>query len=167
MLQSTHKQPQIHWHSTCVAAFIADLEVLVMQPLEDMQRVASWRCAQRFQVRMGDFKDNGWLLVYNTHQPSSTKHKFTPTMRIDVCKAVVRNAIARAAEEPNLIGFVLMGSANCTHAQWSTAIWEVGTQLWQEGACMQKGVNKKKRRHLDCNGKQCDVLREHMQHQGA
>ena len=59
VLQSTHKQPQIHWHSTCVVAFIAGLEVLVMQPLEDMQRVASWRCAQRFQVRMGDFKVNG------------------------------------------------------------------------------------------------------------
>ena len=59
VLQSTHKQPQIYWHSTCVAAFIADLEVHVMQPLEDMQRVASWRCAQRFQVRMGDFKVNG------------------------------------------------------------------------------------------------------------
>ena len=30
VLQSTHKQPQIHWHSTCVAAFIADLDVQVL-----------------------------------------------------------------------------------------------------------------------------------------
>ena len=34
VLQSTHKQPQIHWHSTCVAAFIDDLDVRVMPPLE-------------------------------------------------------------------------------------------------------------------------------------
>ena len=34
LLQSTYKQPQIYWHSTCVAAFIADLEVRVMSPLE-------------------------------------------------------------------------------------------------------------------------------------
>ena len=138
-----YKQPQIYWHPTCIAAFIADLEVQVMPPLEDMQRVASWRCAQRFQVRMGDFKDNGWLLVYNTHQPSSNKNKFPPNMCSNFCKAVVRDATALAKKEPNLIGFVLMGNTNCTHAQWSTAIWEVGMQLWQEGDCMQKGVNKK------------------------
>ena len=47
VLQSTHKQPQIHWHSTCVAAFIADLDVRVMPPLENMLRVDSWRRAQR------------------------------------------------------------------------------------------------------------------------
>ena len=29
VLQSMYKQPQIHWHSTCVAAFIADLEVQI------------------------------------------------------------------------------------------------------------------------------------------
>ena len=65
-------------------------------------------------------------------------------MRSNFCKAVVRDATASAKEESNLIGFVLMGNANCTLAHWATAIWEVDTQLWQEGACMQKGVNKKK-----------------------
>ena len=34
VLQSTYKQPQIYWHSTCMAAFIVDLEVRVMPPLD-------------------------------------------------------------------------------------------------------------------------------------
>ena len=144
VLQSTHKQPQIHWHSTCVAAFIADLGVQVLPPLQNMHKVDPWRCTQRFLVRMGDLQNDSWLLVHNTHQPASDNHAFPKGMRINFCKAVVRDATALAKKEPNLIGFVLMGNANCTHAQWSTAIWEVGTQLWQEGACMQKGVNKKK-----------------------
>ena len=35
VLQSTYKQPQIHRHLTCFAAFIDDLEVRVMPPLDD------------------------------------------------------------------------------------------------------------------------------------
>ena len=143
VLQSTVKRPEIHWHSTCVAAFIADLDVRVLPPLEKMLKVDPWRCAQRFKVRMGDIQNNVWLLVYNTHQPASDKHRFPQGMRINFCKAVARDATASAKEESNLIGFVLMGDANCTQSQWSTAMWEVGTQLWQGGFCVQKGVNKK------------------------
>ena len=78
---------------------------------------------------MGDLQNDSWLLVYNSHQPSSNKNKFPQNMRSDFCKAVVRDATALAKKEPDLIGFV--------------------------------------RGHLDCNGKQFDVLREHMQDQGA
>ena len=92
---------------------------------------------------MGDFQNNGWLLVYNTHQPSSSKNKFPPNMRSNFCKAVVRDATALAKKEPELIGFVLMGDANCTHAQWSSAVWEADHKLWQRRAWVQKVVNKK------------------------
>ena len=64
-------------------------------------------------------------------------------MRSNFCKAVVREATALAKKKPDLIGFVLMGDANCTHAQWSSAVWEADHKLWQRGACVQKGVNKK------------------------
>ena len=64
-------------------------------------------------------------------------------MRIDFCKAVVRDATALAKKERDLIGFVLMGNANCTQAQWATAMWEVDHRLWQEKACVQKVVNEK------------------------
>ena len=65
VLQSTHEQPQIHWHSTCVAAFIADLGVQVLPPLQNMHKVDPWRCTQRFLVRLGELQNDSWLLVHN------------------------------------------------------------------------------------------------------
>ena len=121
MLQSTHKQPQIHWHSTCVAAFVPDLHVQVLPRIDEMPRVGPWRCAQRFLLRMGDAQSNGWLLVYNTHQPASDNHKFPSNMRTNFCKAITRDAIAVAKEDGDIIGFVLMGDANCTEVIWTTA----------------------------------------------
>ena len=125
VLQSTESRPQIHWYSTCVAAFVPHLQVQVLDPIEDLPRVDHWRCAQRFLLRMGDDQNNGWLLVYNTHQPASKEHPFPKTMRINFCKAVARNAADFAKKETNLIGFVLIGDANCSHAHWSAALWEV------------------------------------------
>ena len=143
VLQSTHEQPQIHWHSTCVAAFIADLGVQVLPPLQNMHKVDPWRCTQRFLVRLGELQNDSWLLVHNTHQPASNNHAFPKGMRINFCKAVVRDATALAKKEPNLIGFVLMGDANCTHTQWSSAVWELTTSYGNEEHACKKVSTKK------------------------
>ena len=150
VLQSTATRPHIYWHSTCVAAFVDGCEVRELPPLLEMFKLDRWRCAQRFKVRIGDIRNHGWLLVYNTHQPASDKHIFPQSMCINFCKAIAHDATAAAKEDRNVIGFVLMGDANCTQALWSTAMWEVDrsqsgpTQLWQQGASVQKGVNQKK-----------------------
>ena len=134
VLQSTESPPQIHWYATCVAAFVPQLQVQVLDPIENMPRVDPWRCAQRFVLRMGDDENDGWLLVYNTHQPASDKHPFPITQRISFCKEILRASSTYAKTEPNLIGFVLLGDANCTNAHWSAAMWELQLKIWQDGA---------------------------------
>ena len=116
-----------------------------------MLNVNPWRCAQRFKVRIGDIRNHGWLLVYNTHQPASDNHKFPSNMRTNFCKAITRDATAVAKEDGDVMGFVLMGDANCTEVIWTTALWEVEgsscggpLHLWIRGKCVQKGVNQKK-----------------------
>ena len=122
VLQSTGSRPQIYWYSTCVAAFVPQLQVQVLDPIEDMPRVDRWRCAQRFLVRMGGDNNDGWLLVYNTHQPASDLHHFPKGQRIDFCKAIVRASNEYAMTETSLIGFALLGDANCSQPQWTTAM---------------------------------------------
>ena len=124
VLQSTESPPQIYWYSTCVAAFVPQLQVQVLDPIEDMPRVDRWRCAQRFLLRMGDDNNDGWLLVYNTHTSLlATITTSKKNQRIDFCKAIVRASNDYAKTEKNLIGFALGGDAKCNIAQWSTAMY--------------------------------------------
>ena len=53
VLQST-RPPQIYWYKTCVAAFLPEVDVHELDPIENMPRVDSWRYAQRFLLRIGD-----------------------------------------------------------------------------------------------------------------
>ena len=52
------------------------------------------------------------VMVYNTHQPSSPKREFPQTMRINFCKAVLRDAVKYTAEHAANVAFVQAGDTN-------------------------------------------------------
>ena len=132
VLQSTESPPQIHWDSTGVAAFVPQLQVRVLDPVANIPRLL---------LRMGDDENDGWLLVYNAHQPASDKHDFTRSQRINFCEAIVRASNDNAKTEKNLIGFVLLGDAKCSVAQWRSVVWQ--SEMWLEGACVfRSGIRK-------------------------
>ena len=159
-------KPQIHWHETCVAAFVSDLQVQVLDPIDNFARVDQWRSAQRFLLRIGDDENNGWMMVYNTHQPASDKHPFPKTQRINFCKEIVRASSNYAKDQPDLIGFVLLGDANCTNAHWQAQMWELGVKIWQEGSCVLKGVNKKVGDIITASGQILRATRTHARSRG-
>ena len=132
VLQSTESPPQIHWDSTGVAAFVPQLQVRVLDPVANIPRLL---------LRMGDDENDGWLLVYNAHQPASDKHDFKRSQRINFCSAIVRASNDYAKTEKNLIGFVLLGDAKCSVAQWASAVWH--SEMWSEGAYVfRSGIRK-------------------------
>ena len=106
-------------------------------------------------------------MVYNTHQPASDKHPFPKTQHINFCKEIVRASSNYAKDQPDLIGFVLLGDANCTYAHWQAKMLELGVKIWHDGSCVLKGANKKSWRHHHCNGVKSYVPPEHMHDQGA
>lgn len=84
-----HGPPQIYWSGETVAAWLHEQQVRQLPTLKKMPKVDAWRAVERFEV----MHPAGSLLVYNNHQPSSSKRPFPPNMRINLCKAVLQDAV--------------------------------------------------------------------------
>ena len=95
------------------------------RPLKKMKRVNAWRVVQRFEVTGATEHGPCSLLIYNNHQPKSTKRKFSVNMGVDFCKAVLRDAISHAEAAPTCVGFSFGGDANISYVHWDTAIREL------------------------------------------
>ena len=108
-----------------MVAFKAEVHVRALDPLAKMHDVDRWRVVQRFEVTGATEHGPCSLLIYNTHQPKSTKRKFPVAMSINFCKAVLRDTMAHAEADPSCVGFGFGGDANCTYAQWNTADFDV------------------------------------------
>ena len=80
---SLHGPPQFFWSNTeTMAAFKAETQVQVMEPLTKMSQVDDWRTVERFKVIGATEHGQHTLLMYNQHQPNSeqpTSNKITPT----------------------------------------------------------------------------------------
>ena len=105
-----------------MTAWRFDQEVRQLQRLEKMLKVHPWRVCQRFVLTGPSDYGSPTLLVYNTHQPASTKRPFHQTQRINFCKAVLQDAMEHHASEPTCIGFLQAGDANCSMANWTAAL---------------------------------------------
>ena len=128
-----HGDPQIFWDGTTIAPFRKEVVVEQLDNLTDMNRVDTWRSAQRFIVRgASGHKNPVAVLVYNTYQPASDNRVFKPYMRIAFCKAVIKDSVQLAPEIQDFIGFALCGDANCSQVQWGTAFDELARE---QGAC--------------------------------
>ena len=109
-----HGPPQLFWsNGETMAAFKAEAQVHVMEPLTKMCRVDSWRTVERFKVIGATEHGEHTLLIYNQHQPKSDLRPFKPTQKINFCKAILEDAMRQHSEDASIIGFGFGGDANC------------------------------------------------------
>ena len=122
-----HGAPQFFWSSgDTMAAFKAGLTVEMLDPLTKMKGVASWRAVDRFKITGTTEHGECHLLTYNTHQPKSRERPFSPTQRINFCKAILRDAIRDHGGDPRNIGFGFGGDANCDMSTWTMNVIDQG-----------------------------------------
>ena len=88
-----HGPPQIYWSGETVAAWLHEQPVRQLPTLKKMLKVDAWRAVERFEVIGATAHGPCSLLVYNNHQPASAKRPFPPNMRINLCKAVLQDAV--------------------------------------------------------------------------
>ena len=120
-----HGDPLFIWNGyETMATFRAEVQIHPLDPLTKMERVDAWRVVQSFRLTVDTEHGLRSLLIYNTHQPKSTKRKFPVAMSIKVCEAVLRDAIAHVGADPSRCGFGFGGDANCSLATWNTAFSE-------------------------------------------
>ena len=112
-----HGPPQFFWSDgDTMAAFRAEVQVDVMEPLTKMPRVDPWRTVERFKAFGDTEHGRHTLLIYNQHQPSSDLRPFKQAQRIHFCKAILQDAMRQHGQDESIIGFGLGGDANCNMA---------------------------------------------------
>ena len=96
--------PQFFWaDDEPMAAFKAEVEVSALPQLTKMSRVDSWRTVQKFKVTGATEHSPCSLLLYNNHQPTSKKQKFGITRGLELCKAVLRDAIEDGVDQMGML----------------------------------------------------------------
>ena len=118
---SQHGNPQIFWSGETVVAFRAEIGIRTLPPLTEMHQVHSWRVIERFEIVGASGLEQCKFLLYNTHQPASSKRPLKQKMRVDVCKAVILDAIQHHGDASDTIGFGFGGDGNCSFATWQLA----------------------------------------------
>ena len=103
--------------------FKAHVEVRMLTYITRMPGLDDWR---RIEVaQLTGATEHGMttsMIIYNSHQPSSTVHRFHGSKRIAFCKNVLQHAIQQHTNNPDLVGFVFAGNANCDVAHWQSAM---------------------------------------------
>ena len=121
--QAGYEEPTIFWsEGETMAAFRKGVAVNYLPPLTNMQGVHSWRTVERFELFGATEHKQCQMVVYNTSQPSSGKRPFPANMRVELCKAVIRDAVRLHAEDPARCGWVFAGDAKCSIGAWILAL---------------------------------------------
>jgi hypothetical protein len=117
---------QIMWSKDAetVSAWRSDVNVKVLKPLSKMGRLDGWRTVDRFKVSGATEHGSCSLLVYNQHQPSSTKRPWRTPSRITFCAEILFDSCEEHSRDATNVGFVFGGDANCNLSHWSTALLE-------------------------------------------
>ena len=109
-----------------------------------MSKVHDWRVIDRFETVADPAHGYCWLLLYNTHQPASDNQSFPQHMTINLCNAVILDAIRHKTNADNNVGFAFGGNANCNLGLWQLAFDELPERhLTFENPQYMSGVNKK------------------------
>ena len=143
--EAGYEEPTIFWsNGETMAAFRHGVTVNYLAPLTNMKRVHRWRIVERFELigatRQGECK----MLVFNTHQPSSSGRSFPASMRVDFCKACIEDALRLHGDDSTKCGWVFGGDANCSIAPWTMAFRQVPQfGLIFHDASFISGINKK------------------------
>ena len=164
-----HGRPQFLWsEGETMAAFRAEAQVVALEPLTNIKRVDPWRVVERFEVIGATEHGPYSMLIYNTHQPSSTQRKFKLTQKIDFCKGVLRDAVRYHSDHDDNVGYGFGGDANCTMANWVAAHHETAERRLTFGQpTYMQGLNKKTRRlHVRCRQRGLELRREHLRDTG-
>ena len=121
-----HNELRAFWATGIAAETVMYFKSYVeVTMLETIILPESWRRVEVALIQGAtEHDDEVSLLIYNTHQPSSSRHKFTLSKKTAFCKHVLRHAITEHSARENNVGFVFGGDANCMRTPWSTAIME-------------------------------------------
>ena len=107
-----------------MAVFKAEVQVRELRRLTKMPGVDAWRVVERYEVTVHTKYGACSLILYNTHQPSSKRRPWHTTQQIDMCKAVVLDAIRFCSDTPDCVGYGFGGDANTKTAVWTAALAE-------------------------------------------
>ena len=109
-----------------MAAFRGDAHVEELDAIDCVAHVDAWRPVERFYVRHTAERDAPGLLVYHMQQLESNVMPMNPRHQIDLCKAVVHDAMSARRAKPECYGFVCGGGDTCGVDTWGAALVELG-----------------------------------------
>ena len=121
-----HGDPQVFWSKgETMAMFRAEARIEQLTPMTNIQRIDSWRTVDKFKVTGATKHGPVSLLIFNQHQPKSSRRRFDGRQQINLCRAVLKETIRFREENPENIGFGFGGDANCTMIPWNSAFFEI------------------------------------------
>ena len=106
---SEHDGIQICWATgEAVETVMIFKEHVKVTMLDTIYLPGSWRRVEGALIEGAtEHNEELSMLIYNTHQPSSKTHPFTPPAKIACCRYVLRHAIREHSVRPNNMGFSL------------------------------------------------------------
>ncbi len=124
----TGERPQVFWSDgVTVAVFRRDAHVEELDAIDFVPHVDAWRPVDRFYLRHAAERDAPGLLVYHMQQLESNVMPMSARHQIDVCKAVVHDAMSAGRAKPQCYGFVCGGGDACGVDTWGGGLGGAGT----------------------------------------
>ncbi len=125
---TTKGTPQIIWpetkHSTTCAAWRGDVRVERLSSFK-IPTLPVFRSVERTLLTSAAEHGNQKLMVYNTHQPASTKRPFPPTSRLKCANAIIATSIRDMSDMDGIVAVICIGDPNLSRSVWQTALVEV------------------------------------------
>ena len=139
-LAKIYSVPQLVWpvrYNGMMAAFRNNIAVVTLPVLTGMDGLEPWRVVERSEIYGATEHGCYKLLVYNNSQPSSKRSPFPHRMRMQLCKAMVADAInyctvihdRHACVRHQCCGVVFGGDSHCRMEHWEAAFGELD---WME-----------------------------------